>query len=294
MTARGIASAIGGHWSGSWWRCVCPVHGSRTGHSASLALRDGDRSLIVHCHAGCDPRDVMAALRRLGLDAGTQYRPPPDANGDNGATRRIAVARRIWERAEDAQRSPVAAYLAGRGLTLPAPPSLRWAPSLRRLDGNDAPAMVARIDGPDGEMIGVHRTWLARGADGFWRRRDRAMLGRAAGGAVWLAPAAETMLLGEGLETCFSGMQATGMPGWAALSTSGLTQLVLPGIVRDVVICADHDRSGAGERAAHAAAQRWLAEGRRVRLAMPPEPGTDMADVLGGTGSTMETANVAA
>jgi hypothetical protein len=39
-----------------------------------------------------------------------------------------------------------------------------------------------------------------------------------------------------------------------------------------------------GERAARTAAQRWLAEGRRVRLAMPPEPGTDMADVLAGRG----------
>jgi hypothetical protein len=29
-------------------------------------------------------------------------------------------------------------------------------------------------------------------------------------------------------------------------------------------------------------AERWLAEGRRVRLAMPPEPGSDFNDVLVG------------
>jgi hypothetical protein len=40
--------------------------------------------------------------------------------------------------------------------------------------------------------------------------------------------------------------------------------------------------NGAGERAARAAAQRWLGEGRNVRLALPPEPGTDFADVLLG------------
>jgi hypothetical protein len=143
--------------------------------------------------------------------------------------------------------------------------------------------MVGRIDGPDGELIGIHRTWLDRDAAGIWRRRDRAMLGRAAGGAVQLAaPSGGTLLVGEGLESTLAGMVAAGLPGWAALSTSGMTALVLPPEVRHVVILADHDRSGAGLRAAYTAAQRWLAEGRRVRIAMPPEPGTDMADVLAG------------
>jgi len=72
------------------------------------------------------------------------------------------------------------------------------------------------------------------------------------------------------------------MPAWAALSTSGLVALALPPIVRRVVILADHDANGAGERAARAAAARWLAEGRLVRLALPPEPGSDFNDVLVG------------
>jgi putative DNA primase/helicase len=91
-------------------------------------------------------------------------------------------------------------------------------------------------------------------------------------------------------------MQATAQPAWAALSTSGLVALILPAIVRAVIILADHDANGAGERAARTAAQRWLAEGRRVRLAMPPEPDTDMADVLAGRayGRVVEAADAAA
>jgi hypothetical protein len=108
------------------------------------------------------------------------------------------------------------------------------------------------------------------------------MLGRAAGGAVRLVPAAETLLIGEGIETCLAAIQATAEPAWAALSTSGLVALALPPIVRTVVTLADHDANRAGERAARAAAARWLAEGRVVKIAMPPEPGTDMADVLAG------------
>jgi putative DNA primase/helicase len=136
--------------------------------------------------------------------------------------------------------------------------------------------MIGVVRNVDGELIGVHRTYLTPD----YRRRDRASLGPAGGGAVRLAPAAETLLVGEGVETCLAAMQATAQPAWAALSTSGMMALALPSIVRTVVILADHDRNGAGERAARVAGQRWLAEGRRVRIALPPEPGTDFNDVL--------------
>jgi putative DNA primase/helicase len=77
-------------------------------------------------------------------------------------------------------------------------------------------------------------------------------------------------------------MIACTMPAWAALSASGIHALILPPEATHVIICADHDASGTGERAARDAAARWLAEGRRVRIAMPPAPDTDMADLLAG------------
>jgi putative DNA primase/helicase len=75
------------------------------------------------------------------------------------------------------------------------------------------------------------------------------------------------------------------MPVWAALSARGIENLVLPREATHVVICADHDASGIGERAARDAAARWLAEGRRVRIAMSPELGADFNDVLTGVTS---------
>jgi hypothetical protein len=274
-----VARVLGGRRAGRWWSCRCPVHDD---DSPSLSLRDGDRRLIIKCWAGCDPRDVLAELRRRGLLACRAEYPPPMASvtRTDDATRRIEIARRIWGEARDAQRSPVAVYLAGRGVNLAPPASLRWVPCLRRPDGMSGPAMVARIDGPDGALIGVHRTWLDRGPDGSWRRRDRATLGRAAGGAVRLGPAAVTLLIGEGIETTLSGIVATGLPGWAALSTSGLVAMILPAVVRHVIVCADHDASGAGERAARAAAARWRAEGRQVSIYMSPCVGRDANECL--------------
>jgi putative DNA primase/helicase len=288
MNAPDIARALGAaRRSGRWWHSICPAHGSRSGRSLSLALRDHPRGLAMHCHAGCSRDEIIAALRARGLIVdGPDSRPAPPSpahssgRDDVDVARRIALAHRIWDAARDPHGSPVMAYLAARHISIPLPRSLRYAPVLRRPDGTVGQAMVGRIDGPDGTMLGISRTWIERGADGRWRRRERAMLGQAAGGAVRLAPAAEVLLIGEGLETVAAGMTATGLLGWAALSTSGLVGLVLPPIVREVVILADNDASGAGERAAHNAAARWLAEGRCVRIALPPEPGTDFADML--------------
>jgi putative DNA primase/helicase len=63
------------------------------------------------------------------------------------------------------------------------------------------------------------------------------------------------------------------------LSAGGLQALRLPPVVRSVIILADGD--DAGEAAAACAAQRWLKEGRRVRIARPPR-GKDFNDILRG------------
>jgi putative DNA primase/helicase len=59
-----------------------------------------------------------------------------------------------------------------------------------------------------------------------------------------------------------------------------MVALALPPIVRVVVILVDHDRNGAGERAAWTAAQGWVTEGRRVSVWISPHVGTDANDLL--------------
>jgi phage/plasmid primase-like uncharacterized protein len=122
------------------------------------------------------------------------------------------------------------------------------------------------------------------------------MFGRAAGGAGRLAPADRGLMVSEGIESGLSAQQACALPCWAALSTSGLTALVLPPIVETVIILADHDVNGAGQRTAYAVAERFLREKRRVKVALPPEPDTDFNDVLLGRAyaATGDAGNVAA
>lgn len=67
----------------------------------------------------------------------------------------------------------------------------------------------------------------------------------------------------------------------AAVSTLGIAGFLMRSAVREVIIVAD-DRNGAGEHAVRGAAERWLADGRRVRIATPPASGTDFNDLLLG------------
>ena len=89
--------------------------------------------------------------------------------------------------------------------------------------------------------------------------------------------ATDTVVVTEGVETGLAVHLMTGLPVWAAVSTGGMKQLVVPGRVRLVVICLDHDEAGLD--AARTLARRMLAEGRRVKLLAPDSLGEDWADV---------------
>jgi putative DNA primase/helicase len=274
------------------WRCICPVHG---GHS--LVVSDGrERRLLVKCWAGCASRDVLAELRRRGLidgDAGGIDACPDPAERQRRRKvearerqRRIANALDLWGECYPAPGTLVERYWRSRGLTIPVPPTIRMHGMMFHPEsGARRPAMVALVEHVEYGPVGVHVTYLA--VDGSIQAtvepRKRS-LGPVGGGATRLAHVApdRELVIAEGIETTASIILATGLPGWAALSAVGLRNLVLLPEARKVLIAADNDANGTGEKAARDAADRWLSEGRRVRIAMPPERETDFNDMLSG------------
>jgi putative DNA primase/helicase len=286
MTAETIARALGGRNVGQGWTARCPAHDDRT---PSLSIRDSDDDkVLVHCHAGCDQRDVIAALKEQGLWADhdprslsqAARRMPVKREQDQDA-RRTEAALAIWQSAKPVKGTLVEIYLASRGIHLPAPNSLHFHAGLRHPSGGIWPAMVALVtDGADGTPLAIHRTFLSRGRRGKAPvEPQKMMLGPCRGGAVRLAEPGAVLMVGEGIETCLAAMQASGHAAWAALSTSGLRALNLPNDVPDVIVLADGDE--AGEAAARDCAFRWQPEGRRVRIARPPT-GMDFNDMLRG------------
>jgi hypothetical protein len=52
------------------WRALCPAHGSK---SRSLSVREVDGRVLIHCFAGCEVEDILAAL---GLQFSDLYEQP--------------------------------------------------------------------------------------------------------------------------------------------------------------------------------------------------------------------------
>lgn len=292
MTAETIARALGGRKVGHGWMARCPAHDDR---EPSLSIRDADGKVLVRCHAGCDQRDVIATLKERGLWDGKvrsslrkshRCRVSSPQSNQNQAER-SAVALSIWQSTIPANGTPVEVYLTSRGLTLTRPPSLRFHRGLKHPSGGIWPCMVALVTrGTDDTPLAIHRTFLAREGRGKAPVEPaKMMLGPCRGGAVRLGEPGEVLMIGEGIETCLAAMQATGNPAWAALSTSGLRALDLPGSEREAIVLADGDDPG--EAAARDCALRWMQQGRRVRIARPPR-GLDFNDVLLGRAPGIE------
>jgi putative DNA primase/helicase len=292
LTAETIAKALGGRKAGGGWMARCPTHDDR---EPSLSIRDaGDGKMLLRCHAGCEQEQVIAALRSRGLWEKKGHRrltrPAPrvatDRSGCDGA-KRTEAALAIWEAAMPAGCTPVETYLAARGIHLQLPTALRFHPRLKHPSGGIWPAMVALVTrGSDDTPLAIHRTFLAR--DGGGKAPvdpQKMMLGPCRGGAVRLGLPGDVLMVGEGIETCLAAIRATGHPAWAALGTSGLRALDLPKDVRDVIVLADSDAPG--EASARDCAWRWKREGRRVRIARPPQ-GMDFNDMLMGRAPRIE------
>ena len=293
MTAEAIAKALGGRKVGSGWTARCPAHDDCT---PSLSIRDAhDNKVLVCCHAGCGQERVIAVLRRRGLwsENGPRSisclacRTPVERKPDHDEAKRSEAALAIWQSAKQAQGSLVETYLVSRGIYLPLSCALRFHAGLKHPSGGNWPAMVALVtNGADGAPLAIHRTFLAR--DGGGKAPvdpQKMMLGPCRGGAVRLGESGDVLMVGEGIETCLAAMMATGKPAWAALSTSGLRALYLPTELREVIVLADGDKPG--EAAALDCALRWRREGRRVRIARPPQ-GMDFNDMLLGRAPRIE------
>jgi phage/plasmid primase-like uncharacterized protein len=284
------AACHGGEWAGPCPMCggfdrfVVWPNAERPGWYCRGEGRGGDAIALVQAVHHLDFVDACEMLvgkqlvERLFPTATGERIEAADAADEAARTR---SARSMWAATVPAAGTVVQRYLATRGITITVPKSMRFA-SLRHPDGRTYPAMVAAVQrAPERDVVGIHRTFLAPGGEG---KADtdptRMSLGPIAGGAVRLGPSGPVLVVGEGIESCMSVMQEAGIPAWAALSTSGLRNLVLPDLplAAEVIIAADHDEPGV--KAADAAAERWTAEGRRVRIAVPPEAGSDFNDTL--------------
>ena len=226
------------------------------------------------------------------------------AEASQSAVRRMRIENE-WRKTIPIRRSdprcrPVLSYLARRGIRL-SDQSLASGNSLRMavdtpyfengVKTGSFPTLVAAVRDKDGTLVTLHRTYLT--PSGFKARvtAPKKVLALPAGttmsgSAVRLGVPHRMLAVAEGIETALSVSAAVGIPCWAAVSATGLANLIVPQDVRYLVVMADKDRSNTGRKAAEELRERMLAEGREVFIFEPEDAipdqakGIDWNDVL--------------
>lgn len=204
-----------------------------------------------------------------------------------------------WQRANPLSGSdPASLYLRNRGLALRTMPAcIRWVSNARwypdpgkRNEYSEHPAMLGLFVSPDRQTSIIHRTYLTLegtkanlGQDekGLPHKVKKFAPGKIpTGGAVRLAPSAETMGIAEGIEKALAAAELHGLPVWAACGGDNLMKWVPPENVKYVIVYGDNDVSFAGQYKANGLAYRLKAMGLTVEVQLPPEQGEDWSDVL--------------
>jgi len=139
--------------------------------------------------------------------------------------------------------------------------------------------LIARISGADDCLTAVEVTYLEpNGLLPTGLRLARKTVGQIPpGAAVRLSPAAEDMLVGEGVVTTLSAMDRFGLPGWALMAANNLAAWRPPAFVRRVLIAAD--RGQVGEAAAMRLRHRLVHDGLDVEVSWPEPPFGDWNEV---------------
>ena len=181
---------------------------------------------------------IGAASLKPALDEARAFlaMPAVPVGGEAGAYDRVEAARRLWRSCRAIRRCRF--------------PALRFHPALNYRDRRGfrrLPALVAAVDGDDGAIDGIHRTWLDPNAPAKAAvTSPRKALGHVHGRAVRFGSRhRRTLLVGEGIETVLSLVTAVpAIPAAAALSAGSLGAFAPPSGLARLVIAPDNDTEG--------------------------------------------------
>ena len=251
--------------------------GARGKWQDSATSEFGDLLDIIRARTGITrfPELLDEARAHLGRpmpvlpDTPVPKKPKPPGGTPAAAARLFAASKPVAGTLADT-------YLRTRGLTNGSAMSgsLRFHPKCWHRDEGQTrsiprPALIAAVTDGAGVLQGVHRTWLAPDGKGKAEvKTQRRAMGHLLGNAVRLTPQQNILVVGEGIETMLSLVEAApGLPVWAALSSGHLGAVLLPAGVQRLYIAIDRDP--AGQRAAERLSARATEVGVSVQVLEP-------------------------
>lgn len=236
----------------------------------------GDALDLVKHLRSCSMKEAIAwAQDWLGTaPAPEPRRAPQEADTERAEPDRAQLGFKTWAEAIPPQETPVAAYMASRGLSLPPDGPIRFHPACRR-GAETLPAMISLMTDPvTAEPCGIHRTFLRPDGGGkIEHGKAKMMLGPA--GIIRLVPDDEVTTglgIAEGIETALAIMRHAGWsPVWACGSAGMIAKFPVLAGIETLTIFPDLDDAGTGMRAAQDCADRWRRAGKELVICRPPE-----------------------
>jgi len=285
--------------NGAGWITCCPVHGDKT---PSLSVTDNNKGDVdVYCHTGCSFKEVKDTLRTMGLlpewvpekkngkKTSPSLQPPaiqpapaePEVKTEPETKPELEKESYIWKQASKTGLDSARKYFAGRAITIdPLPVCLKWNSYTDKKTGETVSMVVAAASQPDDEKVfAVQRLFIDLETH---KKTGAKMHGPCEGRGVWFDRKGEKkeIVVGEGIETVLSAIQATGKNGVAALSTSGMKNLIIQEETETIFILVDSDpirekeaSSMPGQKAAYSLAVSFEASlsGRKAYLVSPDD-----------------------
>ncbi|WP_040574125.1 DUF7146 domain-containing protein [Methylocystis rosea] len=211
----------------------------------------GDLLDLIRAREGYDSigRALDEARRFLGAPRAT---PTERRNEDSRVCDTIALARKIWAASAPIAGTKAEAYLRARKISADLNDTpLRFHPALiyresRNSSSRKLPALVAAVTNHDGEITGIHRTFLDPACNAKANvSSPRRSLGAILGNGVRFGVTDDFAIIGEGIETILSLKSvASHLPMVAALSAAHLAAWEIPAGLQRLIIAADNDRAG--------------------------------------------------
>ena len=255
--AARIAEALAGHEVRSRngnYLVRCPAHED---DRPSLSLADGTHGLVLYCFAGCDSRDIFAAIRREDSQLLDDRAHPPTKGTAEHERRQHDKAAWLWGRRRPISGTIAETYLRDvRGYPGTLPPTLAFLPPAKP---EQHPALIAAfslVDEPEPGVLAsprnvnaVHLTLLKPDGSGKANADPvKLTIGKPRKWPIVLAPPNDLLGLTicEGIEDALTAHAATGLGAWASASAGFMPGLAdsVPSYINAVTIFAHADKAG--------------------------------------------------
>lgn len=264
-----IVSRLGGTWHGDYASCKCPAHNDS---DPSLSIKQGEKTILVRCFAGCDPADILRAIRSI-VGGALPAQRPSERITDEKTDRHTP----LWQSGRPIEGTLAQRYLKDvRGIDF-TPREVKYHPRCPQGKAPQTKFLPALLVGIFKEklLVAVQRIFL----DPETAHHTAKMIIGDSRGGVWPSSfSTDHMAIAEGFETACAFQQITDLEAGTCFGTANFPHFEPPAGIKRITFLPDNDPEGM--KAVNKAIPIRQEQGFLTRTKLCPQNFGDWADIL--------------